>query len=206
MSMNDWAEKEAEIRIKQEGGKDSYGGMCVESALKAYKSLCLDGHSGCSIGFTKMFLDRLIDGLPLTPITDKDFDGVVPDTYTGDKCYQCPRDSSLFKYVDKDGNVSYSDVNRSVFYDAREANACAWNGPSKLIDKLFPIKLPYMPSSKLYKVYGETFLFDKDGKDITSLPTSRGTFNVTKYYYLITPDGERIEINETRDERQTPKN
>ena len=76
MSMSEWAKREVEIACKRERGDDEnpnmsdYGCACYESALKAFESLCEDGHSGMSIGFTKAILDRMIDGKPLTPIDD----------------------------------------------------------------------------------------------------------------------------------------
>lgn len=68
-NMEIWAENECRIREEKEGGANSYGGMCVESALKAFKSLLGDEHSGMSIMFTKEFLNRLIDGDCLTSLT-----------------------------------------------------------------------------------------------------------------------------------------
>ena len=76
MDMKSWAEKEIEIACAREkaNAEDSdewnYGVACYQSALKAFNSLCEDGHSGMSIGFTKNILNRLIDGKPLTPIED----------------------------------------------------------------------------------------------------------------------------------------
>lgn len=78
MSMSDWAEKEVEIACErekshsEEDGDCEYGCACYHSALKAYKSLMEDGHSGFSISLTKQILDRLIDRKPLTPIEDTD--------------------------------------------------------------------------------------------------------------------------------------
>ena len=71
MSMIEWAKREIEIAQKRERGNASdgewdYGGTCYDSAFKAFQSLCEDGHSGMSIGFTKNILNRLIDGKPLT--------------------------------------------------------------------------------------------------------------------------------------------
>ena len=66
MSMLDWAKKEVEIACKRENpdrkdGEWDYCCACYESALKAYESLCNDGHSGYSFGFTKNILIRLMD-------------------------------------------------------------------------------------------------------------------------------------------------
>lgn len=78
MSMLEWAKKEVEIACKRENPDKKeeefdYGCACYESALKAFESLCEDGHSGMSIGFTKNILNWLIDGKPLTPIEDTDY-------------------------------------------------------------------------------------------------------------------------------------
>ena len=114
-----WAEKEIEIACKRErsfwckNDDWDYGCACYESALKAYKSLMEDGHSGFSIGMTKHILNSLIDGKPLTPIEDtpdvwsdiSDISGLNGEVVN----YQCKRMSSLFKYVYADGTVEYKD-------------------------------------------------------------------------------------------------
>ena len=65
MSMYDWAEQECRIACKKENpdfnfdSKDfDYGCSCYKSALKAYKSLCKDGHSGASFNFTSSFAQK----------------------------------------------------------------------------------------------------------------------------------------------------
>ena len=69
-SMERWAENEVAIACRREkpdrkDGEWDYGCACYESALKAFQSLCNDGHSGFSIGLTKAILNRLIDGKSL---------------------------------------------------------------------------------------------------------------------------------------------
>lgn len=77
MDMIEWAENEVKLACERERkvsgtpeGEWDYGCACYESALKAFKSLVKDGHSGMSIGFTKHILNRLIDRKPLSPIED----------------------------------------------------------------------------------------------------------------------------------------
>lgn len=75
MSMMEWAKREVEIASKRERGDKpesewDYGCACYDSALKAFESLCGDGHSGFSIGITKGILNRLIERKPFTPIED----------------------------------------------------------------------------------------------------------------------------------------
>ena len=58
----DWAKREIELAKKREreasGVEDGwdYGCACYDSALKAYESLCEDGHSGLSIGITRSII------------------------------------------------------------------------------------------------------------------------------------------------------
>ena len=80
MSLYEWAENECRLACKKENPDynfDSddfdYGCCCYKSALKAYKLLLEDEHSGASWSFTKRILERLMNSQPLTPITDADF-------------------------------------------------------------------------------------------------------------------------------------
>ena len=78
MTMTEWARNEVELACKRENpnrkdGEWDYGCACYESALKAYECLCDDGHSGMSFDITKNIVIRLMNGIPLTPITDEDF-------------------------------------------------------------------------------------------------------------------------------------
>ena len=193
MSMKEWAKREVEIACKKENpdrkeGEWDYGCACYESALKAFDSLMEDGHSGFSIGMTKHILNRLIDGKPLTPIED------VPEVWMdvgsryGDCTrYQCLRMSSLFKDINSDGTVTYSDVNRFVKVININNSNSIWH--SGLVDRiageLFPITMPYMPTDKPYKVYC---------KDILTDPKN-GDFDTVALFYIDTPEGERVQVN-----------
>ena len=206
MATIDWAEREIEIACKKanpnwDGKSFDYACSCYQSALKAYKSLCEDNHSGFSFGLTKNILIRLMDGLPLNPITDDDFESIDPviwdvSDYLKEKGLkshlQCTRMSSLFREETLDGKITYSDVDRVIFHDANgngwRNNGCA----TKLVDEMFPITMPYYPKVEKFKVYGETF-YIVDGEDKTA--ENIGTYNLIKIYYIITPNGERIEVN-----------
>lgn len=202
MKMSDWAENEVRIACEREApnrkeGEWDYGCACYESAFKAFKSLMEDGHSGYSIGFTKNILNRLIDGKPLTPITDKDF--YIPENaeIIGNSpeylkalglksSIQCPRMSSLFRDEKLDGTVEYKDVNRAICIDINNPNISYYNNfIVNIALKDFPIKMPYYPSSNEYKIYAEDFLTDK----------KHGDFDTIGIFYMITPELKRIEIN-----------
>lgn len=199
MSMTEWAKREVEIACKKEnpnwdGKSFDYGCACYQSALKAYQSLCEDEHSGMSFSITKNILIRLMNGNPLTPITDEDFfiESDIPqydEEYLKEKKLksqlQCPRKSSLFRTETLDGKVSYSDIDRAVFVD--EKGNCWGSGwATEIVDKKFPITMPYIPSNQPYKVYGEDFLLDK----------RNGDYDHRAFLYIITPEGEKIELDE----------
>lgn len=199
MKMSEWAKREVEIACKKEnpnwdGKSFDYGCACYQSALKAYLSLCEDEHSGMSFGLTKNILIRLMEGNPLTPITDEDF-AITEDTILQSEEYlkerglksdiQCPRKSSLFRKETLDGKVSYTDVDRAVYVDE---NGHYWGSGwvTEIVNKLFPITMPYNPSNQKYKVYGEDFLLDENN----------GDYDHKAFLYVITPDGEKIELDE----------
>ena len=199
MRMSDWAKREVEIACKKEnpnwdGESFDYGCACYQSALKAYQSLCEDEHSGMSFSLTKNILIRLMNGNPLTPITDEDFfiESDMPlesEDYLKERglksSLQCPRRSSLFREETLDGKVSYTDIYRVVYIDENEH--CWVSGRARdIVDKLFPITMPYIPSNEKYKFYGDKFLLDE----------RNGDFDHEAYLYVITPDGEKIELDE----------
>jgi len=185
-SMSDWAEREVEIACKK---ADGYVAECCKSALKAFRSICADGHSGCSIGVTKSILNRLIDGKPLSPIED------VPELWhdccmcdgEGKAVYQNARMSGLFKDVYPDGTVIFDDIDRTVLVeidlDGREST---WHSglASKLVDELVGhITLPYYPKDKPYKVYAQQF---------DSVNGEVGCFDTSHIIKVVDPDGNEI--------------
>ena len=201
MNLSDWAKTEIDIACKNErGDKDpnewDYGVACYESAYKAFQSLMEDEHSGTSIGFTKAILNRLIDKKPLTPIED------TPDIWfdrmsTKKNCtsYQCKRMSSLFKDVYNDGTITYTDTDRVYCLNKDDLDAPGWrNGfVSRLINKLFPITMPYYPPSKPYYVYCTEGLSNPEN----------GDFDTLGIWYVLTPYGEHVDINKFFKESST---
>ena len=206
MTTKEWAEREVKIACKKEnpnwdGKSFNYGCSCYQSALKAYKRLCEDRHSGASFNLTKNILIRLMNDLPLTPIIDEDFTNSESEIWESPEylkkvglksSIQCPRMFGLFRKETLDEKIIYSDVNRTIMHDDNGNNWCNCGPAFKIVDEMFPIKMPYYPSNEKYKVYGETF-YIVDGEDKTS--ENSGTYNLVKIYYIITPDGKRIEVN-----------
>lgn len=195
MSMSEWAKREIEI-LKSKNPPDEecgfdYVGECCDSAMRAFESLMNDGHSGMSIGITKNILMKLIEGKALTPIEDTpDVWSDIPDKREGKVTYQCKRMSSLFKDVYDDGRIEYHDVARVSGVNINNPVCCFHSGrTSKYVYDRFPITMPYIPASKPYEVYTEDFLTDSALSRYTD-------WNVEAYYYILTPEGEKIELNE----------
>ena len=190
----EWAKKEVEIACKRENpnrkkGEFDYGCACYVSALKAFESLTEDGHSGYSIGITKNILNRLIDGMPLTPIEDTD--DVWNMSYTnnnGEMVYQCNRMSALFKTVHSDGSVDYSSNDHCYCIDINNPKNTYYSGlVRRIIHKMFPITMPYIPGEPI-KVFCEDFLTDKNN----------GDFDTVGVFYALKEENRepiRIEIN-----------
>lgn len=193
MGMLEWAKNEVAIASKRERGDKpecewDYGCACYDSAMRAFESLLGDGHSGMSIGFTKAILDRLIDRKPLTPIEDTEevWEILCIDSRDGSKQYQCKRMSSLFKRVAQDGSVTYSDIDR--YYCTNEENPhLRWrnNFVKKIYDEMYPLTLPYMPSSRPDVIVCEELLTDR----------KNGDYDTLAILYVKKADGERVEVN-----------
>ena len=191
-----WAEKEVEIACKRErelsGSTDEwvYGCACYDSALKAYRSLMEDGHSGMSIGLTQQILNRLLESKPLTPIEDTEDDWYEVSQFNGSdeelaSHYQCKRMSSLFKYVSSDGSVSYKDINAYTFIYVDNPNV-AWHNSflSEVLHEMFPITMPYYPEGTR-KVFCKELLTD----------SQNGDYDTICIFHALGPNGERISVN-----------
>lgn len=197
MELLNWAENEIRIALAKaesvESGEDAtaiedgnYYKACCLSALTAFRCLCGDGHSGMSIQVTKSILDALIDGRPLTPIEDEEDVWGLSYEDDGKKTYQCKRMSSLFKTVGENGYVSYSDNNYVVCMDLDNPHNTYHSGlVSKIITEMYPITMPYSPTSRPYVV---------KCKDILSDPAN-GDFDTIGLFELTTPSMEVIQLN-----------
>ena len=191
MSMLEWAKKEVELaKIAKDlkEGEFDYGGACYDSALKAFKSLTEDGHSGMSIRITKQILNRLIDGSPLTPIEDREdiWNDVTRNKKDNITMYQCSRMSSLFKSVYENGKVIYSDIYRYYCFDINEPDIrYSFGLVENIINEMFPITMPYSPANGRIKVCCEQFLYSPDG----------GDFDSVGILYVEDPDNKRINVS-----------
>ena len=209
MSMSEWARREVEIACKREApdraeGAWDYGCACYESALKAYLSLMEDEHSGMSFSFTAGVLKRLLEHKPLTPIED------VPEEWAEHfyeydrkgKHYQCKHMSSLFKDVEPDGSVLYTDVERYYCKDVESGITYTCGLEGRMLDELHPITMPYFPPDGWYVFSVKELLTDRkngdfDTKTIYTLKTPEGTVEQINRFFKESPTGwEEIDVHE----------
>lgn len=193
MSMLDWAKNEVKIASERErkmnetpDGEWDYGAACYESALKAYESLLGDGHSGFSISITKSILNRLIDGLPLTPLTGDDDEWYKKLDACNKISYQNKRCSQVFKYIDKDtGKISYNDMYRFEFVnDDNPDVAYRDRFATHILNEMFPITMPYAPGKPKRVVCHEFLVNPKNGD-----------YDTFAILYIDEGDGSRTSIN-----------
>lgn len=193
MSMTGWAENEVKLACKKENPdwdrqSFDYGCSCYQSALKAFKSLCEDGHSRFSYSVTRNILKRLLDELPLTPIEDTEENWGMSYKDKDGEHFQCNRMFSLFKDVNKDGTVSYHDSERCYCQEVDDPNDTYINGMAReIVDELFPITMPYYPKAGGYKVVVKTFSAEgyfHDNED----------YNTRCYLNVITPDNKVVSV------------
>lgn len=172
MSMLSWAENE--VKLKKEAERKSlkdedsmfcgYVDGCLDSALKAYKSLTEDGHSGMSFSITRSILEQLLHEIPLTPIED------VPEVWNSchdlydsrskEQHFQNSRRFSLFKDIDANGNVTYRDNDNDVLDEIHlkdgHVSCLGSNRTIKILKYFLPealeIKFPYIPPRYPYRV------------------------------------------------------
>ena len=209
MSTDIWAKREVELAKNEalKSGADNcsahYICECLNSALKAFNSLCEDGHSGASMEQTLMFLQRLVRRLPLTPI-DEDTTWVKSNvSESGIVTYQCARMSGLFKDVDREGNITYTDVHRVVCVNKDDVQAPVWyNGfVSRIVNSIYPIKFPYYPSSDPIIAYVSehttSLKEDFDTICIDSVKLNNGeTVDVKRFFKEDTNGNSWVEIDE----------
>jgi hypothetical protein len=195
MTTEEWAKNEVRIAMEKErkaADKDDgigvgYVSACYDSALKAYHSLCEDGHSGMSWGVTASILTKLLYEAPLTPIEEDEDCWGSKDSFSGEE--QCLRRFSLFRRKQKDGTYKYHDIDlvATDYVYTDHISAFGSKNGDMICEMLYGelIKFPYCPSKERYRV--RMIEFDnihENGKPI---------------YYVIfaqKPNGERTWLND----------
>jgi hypothetical protein len=132
-----------------------YEAECCRDALNAFS--ILSGRYNYVKGHTFDILTRLVDGLPLTPITEDDFESYNyqsdhPDIKYTNHCIRMDLD----REIRRDGSITYHDYNRSYCID-ENGNELRILKLERVIDEIYPIQLPYYPDSGKYVLYVEDF-------------------------------------------------
>ena len=209
--ISEWADREVQIacqRINPDYQKEEfdYGCACCQSALKAFESVISDGHSGASIQCTRLILNRLLQGKPLTPIEDTtDIWNKQEDSPTrdGSEVYQCNRMSSLWKHVLPNGTVYY--VDNDAYIGVDESNPVVTFHSylvSKIGREIMPITMPYYPNDSPLYIFISEFLFDETNGDFDTVhihraKTSDGAVIPIDQYFKEGPDDwEEISLEE----------
>jgi len=192
MGVYEQAQREVELYKKEMEGEDAdYVIGACESALKAFKSLCDDGHSGCSFGMTLNILNRLAKGLPLTSVDEDTADWYETKSYREDviKQYKSSRISGFYKeirLIDGEKVVGYTHLDRTECVNINNPVYTYYSGlVDKLFDEMHPITLPYSPLTKSIRVFCEDFLYDKNN----------GDFDTVGVFHAVYPDGKIEQIN-----------
>lgn len=185
-----------ELDLLREKNKDVYGKKIIDDVEQVMKIIDKQGHSGLSINIFKDILIKAIDGKCQTPLTGEDSEWSEPLEYLkGDR--QNIRVPSLFKK--EDGTIIDND--RVIFVDTYGGANSQWYAGgfiTKLIHKKYPIVFPYNCNEVFY-VYGKTMYLDENDNDVTN--EHPGSFNYKTYDYVKLPNGEKVELNITFDER-----
>ena len=138
-----------------------YDKACLEAAIDILKMFDDQNHSGFRLNRTLGFVNRLLDFKPLVDIHDEDF---TEKDDMNENEYRTPYYSGIWKYVDpKTGEVTYRDIERvRVSIDTDTSNNL-WSNVfvTRIIDKMFPITMPYYPmTSARYIVHEDDYLIN----------------------------------------------
>lgn len=200
MRMINWAEREVSIACKKknpewDGKSFDYGCSCYQSALKAYKSLMEDNHSGYSYSITKEILKDLLDSIPLSPITDEDFfineENTIYQPSESLKSQglkssiQCPRRHSLFRQEDLENNITYKDIDRYYCINAEYPSDIYSSRIGDFINKLYPITMPYIPNRNPFKVYVKSWYIKDEDADVDVVIGYKDPHGVWYDYYKV---------------------
>ena len=208
MSMHDWARQEVQLakaELKRNKNDEAqYMIACYDSALRAYEKLMKDNHSGTSFAITRGILEKLMHEIPLMPIENKEIMWTHVYYLSNESVSLHKRMPSLFKMVNKKtGIVRFSDNDRILCKNTVDTSSAYFHNDfiTRIIDGMFPIEFPYMPTKEKYIAYVTEFLVDPangdfDTMNLVSVKLPTGEVRPINLYYkkengrwsLITPD------------------
>lgn len=185
MEYLDWAKEQCRLYTLDHYDPDEqkYIDGCCNSALKAFKSLLEDGHSGMSINITLRILNNLVDRKPLVPIQNRKEDWVYYNTHENVTYYYHRYYHSLSKrHHDDTGVDEFHDRQRFLCKPSTSRDGVSWYSRfcSDIGHQMFPISFPYEPEAKPYKIIVDEYLTDRQN----------GDFDTMAIRSIITPDGQ----------------
>lgn len=134
-------------------------------AVKAYEALITspDIDTYTTLTSAKMFLGRLMKGLPLTPIEDKDeeWEEFGQKNEARNMVYRSVRYPDLYKYASPAGDI-YLDKNRFIFYHIGMDKPAYCDLAEVIAEEGFAISLPYLPSEKKIIIFYDEDEFGTD--------------------------------------------
>ena len=192
MSMYDWARQEVQLAKaelkKNKNDEAQYMIACYDSALRAYEKLMKDGHTGTSFAITRGILEKLMNEIPLIPLEDTKIMWNHAYDRENEATFQHKRMPSLFKTVNKKtGIVRFSDNDRILCKNPVDTSSAYFHSGfiTRIIDGMFPIEFPYMPTKEKYIAYVTDFLMDP----------ANGDFDTMNLVSVKLPTGEVRPIN-----------
>ncbi len=195
MSMYDWARQEVQLakaELKRNKNDEAqYMIACYDSALRAYEKLINDGHTGTSFAITREILEKLMHEIPLAPVEDKEIMWNYTHSHENEAVFQHKRMPSVFRMVNKKtGAVRFSDNDRILCKNLLSPDSVYFYSKfiSRIIDGMFPIEFPYMPTKEKYIVYVTEFLMDPanvdfDTMNLVSVKLPTGDARALNLYY-----------------------
>jgi hypothetical protein len=174
--MYDWARQEVQLakaELKRNKNDEAqYMIACYDSALRAYEKLMKDGHSGTSFVITRGILENLMHEIPLMPLEDTEIMWNHAYDHENEVTFQHKRMPSLFKMVNKNtGIIRFSDNDRILCKNPVDTSSAFFHNSfiTRIIDGMFPIEFPYMPTQKKYIAYVTDFLMDPANDDFDTM-------------------------------------
>lgn len=181
-----WARNEIELALKKTDNPERK--KCYKTVLKFFKVLSANEFSYNEVNFIRKTIEALFNYYPLTTIEDNNDEWIEHFGINDNpavKVYQHKRRSSFWKDIFPDGTIRYNDNERAQGIDIHSnVPYCSWV-TSEIVNELYPITFPYTPPEEPYQVFTEDFLFDKN----------KGDFDTKYIHYIITPEGERVEVD-----------
>ena len=137
-----WATQEVELA---KNDMNSYHKRCFEAALNAYTAPSEIKHNGVSWEIRGHILKRLIDNLPLTPITHSNAEWEAVEGNS--TIFQTKRMPSLLKEETENGTI-YKDSNRIKAIELSSGDSFVIPAINEWVNQHYPITFPYYPPCK----------------------------------------------------------